>query len=460
MNYNTANIFDTTDVFGVKSTLIKSYIEREAVDEKFKSALFSGNEIVIYGSSKQGKTSLLLKHLDLDKYVKVECSPQTTTIDIYKSVLRQLGIRFIESETVESSVERGSKFGGGFKVKVPFIGETGINPEISNQTGHKKEQHITHVEYNIALAQDVSELLRTKKFQKFIVLENFHYLPNEVQEALAYDLRIFQDYGFIFIILGIWREANRLVQFNGDLLDRVTEVPVEPWEQGDFLRVIEKGEKLLNADFSTIKKQVVEESFNSVGVVQEICKLCCLEAGLRFTSPKTVHITNKHFEISKQKKADEYGVRHIRNFESFVDVRVRISAQSGKPSLAYPYYFIRLLLTHDFDEIHNGLSRSQLLEEIRKIHHRPSDVRSSDLGQFLHNITQHQITKRIQPPFVDYDRGGKTLNIIDSSLYFFLKHCDRASILADIPNPVEGVAYGDMETEMSALESSGEDEEI
>jgi hypothetical protein len=452
--------YKTTDVFGVRSTLIKSYTERETVDEKFKSALSSGNEIVIYGSSKQGKTSLLLKHLDLNNYVKVECSPQTTTIDIYKSVLRQLGITFIESETIESTCEKGFKVGGGFKVKVPFIGETGINPEMSNQSGNTREQNTTHVEYNLALAQDVSELLRARKFKKFIILENFHYLPNEIQETLAYDLRIFQDYGFIFIILGIWREANRLVQFNGDLLDRVTEVPVEPWDRDDFLKVIEKGEKLLNVDFSIVKDQVVEESFNSVGVVQEICKLCCLEAGLKSTSSDTVHITNQHFEVSKRKKAEDYGVRHIRNFESFADVRVRISAQSGKPSLAYPYYFIRLLLTHDFDEIHNGLSRSQLLEEIRKIHHRTSDVRSSDLGQFLHNITQHQIAKRIQPPFVDYDRGGKTLKIIDSSLYFFLKHCDRAAILVDIPNPVEGVTYDNFDIETDPLESSEADEEI
>jgi len=451
---------ETADVFGVKSTLIKSYIERQAVDEKFKAALSSGNEIVIYGSSKQGKTSLLLKHLDVDRYVRVECSPQTTTIDIYKSVLRQLGISFIESETVESTVEKGVKVGGGFKVKVPFIGEMGVSPELSSQTGQTNEKNITHVEYNLALAQDVSELLQARKFKKFIVLENFHYLPDQVQETLAYDLRIFQDYSFIFIILGIWREANRLVQFNGDLLDRVTEVPVEPWDRDDFLRAIEKGEKLLNVDFSNVRNQVVDESFNSVGVVQEICKICCLEAGLKATSPDTIYITNEHFEFSKRKKADEYGVRHIRNFESFADVRVRISSQSGKPSLAYPYYFIRLLLTHDFDEIHNGLSRSQLLEEIRRSHHRPSDVRSSDLGKFLHNITQHQIAKHIQPPFVDYDRGGKTLKIIDSSLYFFLKHCDREAIFADIPNPVEDLTYGDIDLETDLLEPSEIDEEI
>ena len=78
-----------------------------------------------------------------------------------------------------------------------------------------------------------------------------------------------------------------------------------------------------------------------------------------------------------------------------------------------------------------------LLEEMRKIHHRPDDVRSSDLGAFLHNVTQHQISKKIQPPFVDYDRGGKVMKVIDSSLYFFLKNCDRAAILSDLPNPID-----------------------
>ncbi|MGP4845255.1 hypothetical protein ACTXGQ_14050 [Marinobacter sp. 1Y8] len=296
---------------------------------------------------------------------------------------------------------------------------------------------MAYVEYNLALAQDVSELLNAQDLRKFVVLENFHYLTTEVQEALAYDLRTFQDHHIIFIVLGIWREANRLVQFNGDLLDRITEVPVEPWEEIDFRRVVKKGSELLNVDFSAVESRLISDSFDSVGVVQEICKLCCVSAGVHSTSEHKVEISEEHLESALAKKANDYGVRHVRNFESFVDIRVRTSSQSGKPSLAFPYYFIKLLLTQDFEEIQKGLSRATLLEEIRRIHHRREDVRSGDLGQFLHNITQHQISKKIQPPFVDYDRAGKIMKIIDSSLYFFLKHCDREEILEDIPNPVE-----------------------
>src|SRR5690606_10142235 len=123
--------------------------------------------------------------------------------------------------------------------------------------------------------------------------------------------------------------------------------------------------------------------------------------------------------------------------ESFVDILRRTSSQSGKPSLAFPYYVIKVLLTSDIKNIEKGIIRAVLLEEIRKIHHRPDDLRSSDLGAFLHNLTQHQISKKIQPPFLDYDRGSKVVKIIDSSFYFFLRNCKRDEILEDLPNPFE-----------------------
>ncbi|MGA5585629.1 hypothetical protein ACPCHW_05080 [Pseudomonas siliginis] len=428
--------YKTSDVFGVRSQLIESYIERPSVDELFSAALKDKNQVIVYGSSKQGKTSLTLKHLNPDEYVKVECSPQTQAIDIYRSILRQSNITYFESDTQGLSFEISSNINAGIKVKVPFMGEGNLGGGTADKQTQSNTSKELYIEYNLELAQDVSELLRKKGVEKFIVLENFHYLSLEVQERLAYDLRVFQDLGVIFIVLGIWREANRLVQFNGDLLDRVTEVPVEPWLNEDFAKLIEKGSNLLNADFSNIQEALIKSSFDSVGVVQELCKQCCIAAGITETANFTTTITKDHLAAALATKASDYGGRHIRNFESFVDIARKTSNQSGKPSLAFPFYFIHLLLKTDLDNIEQGLSRSTLLEGIRRVHHRPDDVRSGDLGAFLHNITQHQINKRIQPPFVDYDRGSKLLKIIDSSLYFFLRHCDRESILADIPHPI------------------------
>ena len=55
----------TIDVFGVSNKIIESYIERPQVDGFFQTALKLNKQIVVYGSSKQGKTALIKKHLKL-----------------------------------------------------------------------------------------------------------------------------------------------------------------------------------------------------------------------------------------------------------------------------------------------------------------------------------------------------------------------------------------------------------
>jgi len=74
-------------------------------------------------------------------------------------------------------------------------------------------------------------------------------ISGEDQKVISTDLRIFNDYGIRFIILGIWRERNRLGQYNGDLIDRMKEIPVDPWEDKDLLKIAEKGSKILNIEF-------------------------------------------------------------------------------------------------------------------------------------------------------------------------------------------------------------------
>lgn len=427
-----------SDVFGVRSKLVKSYIERSDVDNAFKEAIKDGNEIVVYGSSKQGKTSLILNNLEQDRYVKVECSPQTSRIDIYKSILRQMNITFTESFISTESKESGGKVTGNGGISIPFIMDTKVGGELSDKASSSTTVKQNHMGYDLNLAQDVSEILRKFSVNKFLVIENFHYLTLEVQEELSYDLRVFQDVGIIFIILGIWREVNRLSQFNGDLVDRITEIAVEPWKKEDFERVINKGEELLNVDFSIVKDKLIDSCFDSVGVVQEVCKYCCINAGVEETSVEKVQITQQNLSYAIDKKTEEYGTRHIRSFESFSIVKRKTSNQSGKLALAFPYYFIIVLLSQEFTSLESGLSNMELLEKIRAVHHRnKEDIRSSDLATFLNNITKHQLDSNIRPPFVDYDRSGKRMRIIDSTLYFFFKHCDKKDIIEQLPNPFE-----------------------
>ena len=72
--------------------------------DSFIQGLKKNKHIIIYGASKQGKTSLTNKHLSANDFVKVNCSSNTGIIDIYNSIARQLDIEILESVEVTNTV--------------------------------------------------------------------------------------------------------------------------------------------------------------------------------------------------------------------------------------------------------------------------------------------------------------------------------------------------------------------
>jgi hypothetical protein len=91
------------------------------------------------------------------------------------------------------------------------------------------------IEFDPASATDVVRVLEEGGFDRFIVLEDFHYLDPDVQRALASDLKTFFERSSIsFIIVGVWLEANRLVVYNGDLAGRITSIPADTWDADEL----------------------------------------------------------------------------------------------------------------------------------------------------------------------------------------------------------------------------------
>jgi len=423
----------TNKVYGVSNELIESYIERPHVDKFFTEGLQKNKHIIIYGASKQGKTSLTNKHLQESDYIKVNCSPSATLLDIYVSIVRQLNLEMVESREISTDIGGETSSGLKAKIKVPFLGE--VEGDVGGKGMLSKETTIRYstMTFNLALAQDLSELLKSVKFERRIILENFHYLREEIQAMLAIDLRIFEDYNILFIIVGIWREKNKLAQYNGDLVDRVIEVPVEPWERDDLKKIVDIGLPLLNVSFENVVEDMIDSCFDSVGVFQEICKESCLCAGVASTMEDLVYIEKIHIEQAIEKKLVDYSSRHLRCLESFVEQKAKSSEDIP---LYIPYYFISILLKEGFENIVAGLKRKVIQEKIKDIHHRANDVRPSDMGYFLTNIVPNQVKKGISPPIFDYDNGTSTVKIIDSTFYFFLKNADRDEVFENLTRPI------------------------
>ncbi|HBE86429.1 MAG TPA: hypothetical protein DDW53_15140, partial [Lachnoclostridium sp.] len=197
------------EVFGVSRKPVLSYIERQEVDGSFENALRSDKQIIVYGASKQGKTALVSKYLPYSECLAVSCSPKSQVSDIYKSILRKLGIEILTDKQKSKSgdVEIGAV--AKIKSKLPFLAAAEIEGSAKVNALAEQQLNYRSIEFNLELPQDIFDLYKQANSDKFVILENFHYLSSDVQKQLAFDLRTFQELGLRFIILGVWKEKNR-----------------------------------------------------------------------------------------------------------------------------------------------------------------------------------------------------------------------------------------------------------
>src|ERR1017187_1474060 len=109
-----------SEVFGVSSKPILSYVERDEVDTRFREALDSDKQVIVYGSSKQGKTALVSKYLPYDKNLLVSLTPKTSIVDIYHTILAGAGVRIVAGLTEKRSTETNLGIGVKVKAMIPF----------------------------------------------------------------------------------------------------------------------------------------------------------------------------------------------------------------------------------------------------------------------------------------------------------------------------------------------------
>lgn len=421
-------IHKATDVYGIGRDLPLNYVVRREVDNVFVENLRRDKHLVVYGSSKQGKTSLRKHWLNNEGHVVVSCLNTMSLSELHSAILKVAGYRVEQSTTRTASGQLKviAEFKG--KGKIPFFAEA--EGKAAGEYSKTNETKLVHerLELDLGDVNDIIQALNEISFDSFIVLEDFHYLPIETQKNFAFALKSFHENSKIcFIVVGVWREKNRLVYYNGDLTGRVVSIDADAWRADELREAVVTGEQLLNVRFDDqFITDVLENSFDAIYLVQEACLKACQAANVNRTCDQLT-VVGKGIDAKATIKqiVDEQAGRYSAFITNF-------SEGFQKTELEMYKWLLCAVISTDTELLEVGLRRSAVASAVKALHPQGAALNEGNITQALLNAASLQVNKNVRPIIIDYDQTTKVLNVVDRSFLIWLAYQDRAEIIREI----------------------------
>lgn len=420
--------YQLDDVYGLTRNLPLTYVERKEVDELFRKSLSRSKHITIFGSSKQGKTCLKKHCLKSNEYINIQCNNRMTLTDINTSILKKAG--YVIEISNKKTLSGKSKILASIGMKLGFF-DSSIAAD--NEKSEENTNETKPLELDPDDVNDIIEALKKVGFNKYVVLDDFHYLRTDVQKDFAIELKAFHENSRLcFIVIGVWLDENKLITYNGDLTGRVISVNADLWPENSLAEVIHKGEKFLNIQFSSeFVNELVSSCFNNVYYVQEVCHRVCELNDIKESQEKL-----KDIQCDKDTIHDlinEVVNESAGRYRSFI---TQYATGFQDTSLQMHKWLLYPVLTASAEDLSKGLSYRKIREALEQHHPKGEDLNRGNLTQALKSVVSLQLSKHIQPIILDYDETNLILHIVDRGFIIWIQLSRKEDLLelADFPN--------------------------
>ena len=276
--------------------------------------------------------------------------------------------------------------------------------------------------------RQIIDILKQASPKTIIVIEEFHYLPERTQRQFAFKMKTFHEISdYIFIVVGVWLEENRLVVLNSDLGGRIASINADMWSRDDLRRVIVEGGNLLSVSFpETFVDQLLNEAANSVYVVRETC----------YRALEECSIYNKQKELVEYQgdvsvKAIVKGIADsLSDYHSFVYNLSRKPENTG----FFWKIVIFMLASAPPQDLLSGLSTRKLRTSLMKFKPELINIKDNQIRALLSQLGGLQKTSGL-PVIFDYDRSDDRTKITDKGFILWRKTQKKDDIMEMVLEP-------------------------
>ncbi|MBF0671352.1 MAG: hypothetical protein IR160_02060 [Salinibacterium sp.] len=404
------------EVFGIGvGSSTPAYVDRGALDQKFRESLAASRHVSVHGGSKQGKTWLRKRSLDQNEAIVVQCTITSTAASVLEEALSQLGVRAslsrTETGTLGGHIDLTATAKGkiGLPILAKAAAEVGIDAGLAAERAVETQERI--------LGETVANLhwvaASVTASRKQLVLEDFHYLPEPEQKVFASWMKALGEYACHVVIIGVWAQSHLLTYFNGDLDGRVDDIHLK-WEDDELRSVLKRGAVALHVELTeALIDAFVADSYGNVGLVHRLASNFLKLEGVDQLPDGTVIDVSEKLSEARIAVAEEMSGR----FDTFASNFVGGMRRMPEGLVVYLHLLRAVTASDDESLVGQGIDSRQLLTNIDS-----EGIRLSDLTQALERIDRLQVKIDISPPVLTYHRAGKRVQLVDRSFLFYRKY--------------------------------------
>ncbi len=409
--------YKVEDVFSPRSFPENTYIHRitagnKTIDQKLEKALMmKGNLIFVSGASKSGKTVLCHKVIPDEKFIDLSGNQISSREDFWNHIAEQLSLSDIVTTTTGMQNSEARVVKGSANFNAGIMG-TGIRAGIGADTS---ENVVSTNQITASRARTETQIIRyIIDNDKVLVIDDFHYIPKEIQLYIARTLKTELFHGLKAVILSLPHRSDEAIILNPDLIGRTTSIEIPLWTTNELKEIAVKGFTLLNVPISDeCINLLAQESISSPQLMQDNC--FNLAYGSMGSSITTTTVKAAFSETASNYAHYDKLVRTILHGPSQGQGRRKLYQTADKDVDIYEL----MLMALKADPPVSKLSLEEIKNRISELLVNHERITSSIISGTINKLIS--LIKKDMPDLDALEYKNKELYILDPFLLFYLR---------------------------------------
>ena len=372
--------------------------------------------VTVTGQTKSGKTVLARRIFAPEDSVWIDGGTVAAEDDFWDQIIQQLDLfQSVDqgsSHTLEGKVAGKGSGQASFlfaKGGVELGGELGAGRESSKSSGQ-------------LLSSRVVALKGLRDATVPLVIDDFHYLPRDLQGSIVRALKPLVFDGLPIVIIAIPHRRYDALKVEKEMTGRIHPVDIPTWTDPELEFIPKKGFELLNYSLPASKgKRLSAESIGSPHLMQEFCRGLCRALHLERGSTRSeLSISDENLHSVFHDTAETIGrpifEKLARGPRQRTD-RVERELKDGPTVDIYELVLYALahirpgLVSIEYEELRSAI-RDVSASQIPQLH---------EVARVLKHMATIAATDQSSTPVIDFEEEEKKLHITDPFFAFYLR---------------------------------------